>query len=275
MMQTMTLQEIKDCSVGVLDFIGKVCCEYNLTYYLCGGTLLGAIRHNGFIPWDDDIDIMMPRGDYDRLFKVWPRNSRYAILNYKTVDRFPYAYGKAIDLDTVKVEPIKVNTAQIGVDVDIFPIDGLPSDDNETIAYYKQIERMQARLSFYLSTFGKGSNCFRTIARNICLFVLRFSDYLGITSLYKVTKKFDKLAQRYLAKDTGYCGITAISHYGIKEKNPIDYYKDVVHVTFEGKEYPAPIGYPEYLSKLYGKDYLQLPPQEMRQTHHHYVAYWK
>ena len=72
-MKEMTLQEIKECSLGVLDFIDNVCRENDLTYFLCGGTLLGAVRHKGFIPWDDDIDIMMPRSDYENYFKYGQR----------------------------------------------------------------------------------------------------------------------------------------------------------------------------------------------------------
>ena len=274
-MKEMTLKEIKECSLGVLDFIDNVCRENDLTYFLCGGTLLGAVRHKGFIPWDDDIDIMMPRSDYEKLFQVWPKNDRYAVLNYKNTENLPYAYGKSIDLQTIKIEPIKTKTAQMGVDVDIFPIDGLPEDDNETIAYYRQIEIMDNRLRLQLSTFGKGSNLLRTIARNIRLFFLKLGNLLSITSLYKVTKQFDNLAQLYTDKGTGYCGITAISHYGIKEKNPTDNFREVINVTFEGKEYPAPNGYIQYLSQLYGNNYMQLPPADKRQTHHDYIAYWK
>jgi lipopolysaccharide cholinephosphotransferase len=274
-MKEMTLEEIKECSVGILDFIDKVCHENNLIYYLCGGTLLGAIRHKGFIPWDDDIDIMMPRSDYEKLFEVWPKNDRYAVLNYKNTENFPFAYGKSIDMMTVKIESIIFKGIQMGVDVDIFPIDGLPSDDEEARMYYKRIEKMQNRLSLQLSSFGKGRNLSRTIARNIRLFFLRICDTMGITSWYKVIKKFDDLAQLYTGKNTGFCGITAISHYGIKEKNKIDNYKEGVLVIFEGKEYPVPNGYSDYLSRLYGRDYMQLPPEEQRETHHSYKAYWK
>lgn len=272
-MKKMTLQEIKDCSIGVLNFIDEVCRENNLHYYLCGGSLLGAVRHKGFIPWDDDIDIMMPRSDYVKLFEIWPQNTRYSVLNYKNTKDFLYAYGKAIDLSTVKKESI--TACQLGVDVDIFPIDGLPSDDKEARAYYKIIERIQRRLTLQLSSYGRGSTLVHTVARNILIFFLKIFSFLDWTSLYKVIKRFDKVAQRYTGKNTGYCGVTAISHYGIKEKNPVENYRESVFVTFEGKEYPAPIGYADYLSRLYGKDYMQLPPEDMRKSHHNYEAYWK
>ena len=274
-MKEMTLEEIKECSIGVLDFINDVCQANHLTYYLCGGTLLGAIRHKGFIPWDDDIDIMMPRSDYERLFQVWPENTKYAVLNYKNTYNLPYAYGKAIDMETSKIESVGLSGLQLGVDVDIFPIDGLPSGDEDTISYFKRIEKMQKKRDLQLASFGKGSSIFRTIVRNVRLLLLRLCNLLGITSLYKVIKKYDKLAQLYTGKKSGFCGITAISHYGIKEKNPVSNYCEVVYVTFEGKEYPAPIGYDYYLSHLYGKNYMQLPPVDKRQTHHQYTAYWK
>lgn len=274
-MKEMTLDDIKSCSLGVLDFIDTVCRENNLTYFLCAGTLLGAVRHKGFIPWDDDIDIMMPRDDYERLFEVWPQDSRYHALYYKNTPNLPYAYGKTIDTKTIKIEPIRTKNLNLGVDVDIFPIDGLPNDVEEAKAFYNRIEKMQKRLALQLANFGRGSSLPRTIARNVRLALLRVCDLLGFTSIYKVTKRFDRLAQSYTGNTREYCGITAISHYGIKEMNPTSNYDKVVYVKFEGKDYPAPIGYADYLSRLYGENYMQLPPLEKRKTHHHYEAYWK
>lgn len=274
-MVEMTLDEIKECSLGVLSYIDKICRDNMLTYYLCGGTLLGAIRHKGFIPWDDDIDIMMPRSDYERLFKVWPQGERYQALYYKNSPLLPYAYGKAIDTKTLKIEPIRVKGLQMGVDVDIFPIDVLPNEDDITVAYYKRIERMQKRLEFQVAFFEKRSTIPRTIVRNAQLLFLRFCNLLGLSTVRKVVKQFDELAQFYKDVNTGYCGITAISHYGIKEKNPITNYGETVNVLFEGRYYPAPNGYSDYLARLYGEDYMNLPPNNKRQSHHHYVAYWK
>ena len=275
-MKEMTLEDIKKTSIGILDFIDKVCHDNDLTYYLCGGTLLGAVRHRGFIPWDDDIDIMMPRSDYERLFLVWPENDKYAVLNHNNTHNFPYAYGKAIDLSTIKIEPVRYLAQQhLGVDVDIFPIDELPKDDGEASTYFEHINKMQKRLELQLALYGKGSTFLRTLVKNLRLSILRLSELLGLTSISRITKRFDILAQQYTGQNTGFCGITAISHYGLKEKNPIINYDKTVLVPFEGKEYPAPIGYNEYLSRLYGTDYIQLPPEEKRLTHHHYEAYWK
>lgn len=274
-MKEISQQEIRPCLLGILEFIDKVCKDNNIRYFLSGGTLLGAARHKGFIPWDDDIDIMMLRDDYNRLFEVCPKDSRYALLNCKNTPHFPYAYGKAIDKKTIKIEPVRKSSQLIGLDVDIFPIDSLPDDDDETEKFYLEIAKMSRRLSLQLSSYGKGASLSRTIARNIRLFLLRISEKIGITSVDKCTNKFDILAQKYNQSQTLYCGVTSISHYGIKEKNLKSNYENSVKVTFEGKSYPAPKGYCDYLAQLYGKDYMELPPIEQRQTHHHYKAYWK
>jgi lipopolysaccharide cholinephosphotransferase len=274
-MKEMSLDEIKSCSIGILDFIDTVCKKNQLNYYLCGGTLLGAVRHNGFIPWDDDIDIVMPRNDYERLFEVWPANEQFAVLCHKNTHNFPYAYGKVIDNRTVKIEPIRKSCQLIGVDVDIFPIDVLPDNDDEASFFFKEIAKKQEQLSLQLSPYCKSHTLIRTIAKNIRLFFLRSSELVGITSVDKITKQFDELAQKYNQKETNFCGITTISHYGIREKNPNTNYNSAVYVTFENKQYPAPCGYVDILTRLYGKEHMQLPPVEQRQTHHSYKAYWK
>lgn len=274
-MKEMTTDEIKMCSLAILDFIDQVCKENHLRYFLCGGTLLGAIRHKGFIPWDDDIDVMMPRKDYERLFKVWPHNSYYEALNYKNTHNFPYAYGKAIDKRTVKFEPIRNDCQTIGVDVDIFPIDSIPEDEKTTIVFFEDIKKYQKRLNKQVYPIGKSRNIFRTVARFIIIILRRMPELIGINTIDGIVRSFSNFAQRYNNTDSSFCGITAISHYGEKEKNPKTSYETTVNVEFEGKNYPSPSGYDLYLSQLYSKNYMQLPPLEQRKTHHTYKAYWK
>lgn len=274
-MKEMTIQETKKCLLGILDFIEKVCRENNLVYYLCGGTLLGAVRHKGFIPWDDDIDIMMPRHDYERLFEIWPYDCQYKALYYKNTHNFPYAFGKIIDNRTLKIEPLRKKCRLIGVDIDVFPIDNLPDDDIEAMKYYRAIAKIQNKLGLQISAYSRGRTVLRTIVKNSLRLYERTIEFIGGTSIDKTTKTCDELAQRYNQAETEFCGITSISHYGIKEKNPKNNFKTKVNVCFEGKTYPAPNGYADYLSRLYGKNYLQLPPIEMRQTHHSYKAFWK
>lgn len=274
-MKEMTIEDIKSCSLGLLCFFDKVCRDNGIHYFLCGGTLLGAIRHKGFIPWDDDIDVMMPRVDYERLFQVWPEDSPYSLLCHKNTISFPYAYGKAIDSRTVKIEPIRNSCQHLGVDIDVFPIDNIPDSDDETTAFFKQIAVYQNRLSRQILRFERSYGSIKTILRNCYVVLSRVIEMLIGDSVDKTIARFSCFAQQYNDQQTKYCGITSISHYGDKEKNPKSTYEDVVYVSFEGKEYPAPIGYKYYLERLYGSNYLQLPPKEMRITHHGYKAYWK
>lgn len=274
-MEEMTLDEIKRCEIGILDFIDSTCKENHLQYYLCGGTLLGAIRHKGFIPWDDDIDIMMPRDDYESLFDVWPQFSHYKILRHNNTRNFPYAFGKAIDSRTVKLEPIRKSCQLIGVDVDIFPIDNIPDSEEVALSFFQGIERYQHLLDRHVLPFAKARNLLRTIAYNSFILFRHLTERLGFNSVDTIVSDFSEYAQQYNRQKTTYCGITTISHYGIKEKNLKLNYGKVVNVQFEGKEYPAPIGFSNYLSNLYGSSYMEIPPVEERHTHHSYKAYWR
>ena len=276
-LKEMSLEEVRTCSIGILNFIVSVCKRNNLTYYLCGGTLLGAVRHGGFIPWDDDIDIMMPRHDYERLFEVWPEDENFKVLNYKNTHNWPFAFGKAVDKRTLKLEPIRMDSQLIGVDVDIFPIDNLPDDEAESEKLFVDVAKAGRRLGIQLSAYGRGPasrTVFWTIFRNIFVFIIRVSEILRLTSVYRCTKNFDAIAQRYNKTETHFCGITAIDHYGSKERNPKSNFSEATEVLFEGGAYPAPIGYPDYLARLYGNDYMELPPVEKRRTHHTFKAYW-
>ena len=273
-MKEMTIDEIKKCSLNILNYFDKICRDNNIRYFLCGGTLLGAVRHNGFIPWDDDIDVMMPRTDYERLYEVWPQDSPIRLLNHRNTHCFPYAYGKAIDNRTLKVEPIRKKCQHIGIDIDIFPIDSIPDNDEETKAFFDGIARYQRRISLQIVPFFKLSSIIG-IARNIRVFLFRILEAFGLTSIDKIVSRFSQFAQKYNTERTTYCGITTISHYGIREKNLRTGYDEVVDVSFEGGVYPAPVGLTDYLRRLYGDDYLSLPPVEMRRTHHGYKAYWK
>lgn len=126
----LTLTEIKQVELGILDYIVDICNKYNLIYYLSYGTLIGAIRHKGFIPWDDDIDISMPRNDYEKFLKITSSgqiNSKYKCL-VPLVDGYYYEFAKVIDTSTI-VEDVSVQSTENGVWVDIFPLDGLNKSD--------------------------------------------------------------------------------------------------------------------------------------------------
>ena len=114
--------------MSMLKEIDSFCRTNGITYYLAFGTLLGAVRHQGFIPWDDDIDIMMPRKDYERFEQAFSSVKNYRFLTKNNTENFPYPYGKVIDTRTVKKEPLRTRYQVIGLDIDVFPIDNYPNE---------------------------------------------------------------------------------------------------------------------------------------------------
>lgn len=271
----MSLNEVKNCSLDILKRVDLFCKEHNITWWLCAGTLLGAARHKGFIPWDDDIDIMLPREEYEKLLMLFPTQGRYRFLTSENTKDFPYAFGKIVDTTTLKVEPIPQRYQKIGVDIDVFPIDNFPKDDNDALLLCEGIKKCQNKILRMFAQFGKRNSFIKTIGCNMRAFPYILLRESGLTKISKYTQIIQELSQKYNGEDTGYKGVLSIAHYGIKEKNEASVYAQTVTVEFEGGEFPAPVGYHTYLKTLYGDDYMQLPPIEKRVTHHTYKAYWK
>lgn len=274
-MREMSLDEVKNCTLDILKWVKVFCSEHNITWWLCGGTLLGAARHKGFIPWDDDIDIMLPREEYEKLFRLFPQNSRYRFLTSDNTDDLPYAYGKIIDTKTIKMEPLPQRYQKIGVDIDVFPIDNFPENIDDSISLCNKISYCQRKLQRLFALFGKRNTFIKTIGYNLVSLPCVILRESGILDISKYTHEIQELSQKYNKEETGFKGILTIAHYGIKEKNEALVYAQTVNVEFEGCEYPAPIGFRTYLKNLYGDNYMLLPPIEKRVTHHSYKAYWK
>lgn len=273
-MKEIGFEERKNLQLEILKIIDSFCRANNLSYYLAFGTLLGAIRHKGYIPWDDDIDIMMPREDYNKLLELYPSNGRYRFLTAQNTKNFPYAYGKVIDTLTIKNEAIRPKYQMIGLDIDIFPIDNYPDDFDESNIWCKNIRSQQDKMYRLLAPHARGRSIQRTVVRNILISVGHLIDDLGISTVSRYVSRIENLSQKYNANNTHYCGIASIATYGVKKRNRKDIYASAVEVVFEGLKFFAPVGYDEYLKDVYG-DYMQLPPVEKRITHHSYNAYWK
>ena len=243
-----------------------VCKKLDLKYFLAGGTLLGAIRHNGFIPWDDDIDVIMPREDYEKFLEKGQAllEKKYFIQNYKTDPEFVLNFTKIRNSETTFIEKTSKNrNINHGIYIDIFPLDGFPRKKLDYIKtkIFDTLYGYQVDKYFFYEEKIK-ENFFKHIAKKI------FSDMLyRKKSLREIQDKKEKMYKKYKYTDSekiiSYCGM-----YGKKEIMPKKYFGEGKKVFFEGMEVIAPQEYDLYLKQFYG-DYMKLPPKEQQVTHHY------
>ncbi len=152
-MDILSLEEIKSFSLDILVFFDKYCSDNNLRYYLAFGTLLGAVRHRGFIPWDDDIDVYVPRPDYDRVIEQFKDpDGRYAAVSCFNDASYLYPFAKIVDRK-IKSMTESGEIGANGLGIDLFPLDGLPSDMDETERLFRRMNRrwynVEDRLASY------------------------------------------------------------------------------------------------------------------------------
>lgn len=271
-MKKLTIESIKSCSYEVLCSVRNVCEENGLRYSLTGGTLIGAVRHQGFIPWDDDIDIMMPRPDYDQFIQL-VRSGDYGFdLRCAEVDgnRYWYPFAKACHRKTCLIEKkVQENEVPLGVYVDIFPVDGA---GNSFAA-----ARFRTMVFQFLHGLKITSNwtCYRrSKLRKWYYEPFRYVCYLISRLLGRGV--IDRAMDRFLrAKDYRTCKYAGrlVGDYGSREVMPKELFESFESVCFEGERFAAVSDYDRFLTALYG-DYMQLPPVEKQVTHHEFEAYW-
>ena len=268
-MQRVSVQELKEIELNILLEIDQFCRRHGLRYYLSSGTLLGAIRHKGFIPWDDDADVMMPRPDFDRFMNLY-QSDKY-IMNYPGKRGYFQSIGKLAHTGTILIQKLPLADEPIGVHVDILPLDGEPDDDVEFKKHLYALKLLHRRslhlrrLRFFPITFEYIKTCFQKIRE------FRKTMFMSFPRVYR---KIDKIVHRYDYECSKYVGYITMSRYGAKQRHCRQLFDDSISVEFEGHDFLAPAGYDEYLRNLFG-DYMQLPPEDKRVSAHVWTAYWK
>lgn len=260
-MKELTLGEIQQGSFQILKKIKAICDQNNLSYFLDYGTLIGAVRHQGFIPWDDDIDIAMPRKDYEKLINLYLNNKAifapYELMHFKTNKKYIYPIARLSD----PAYSIKYSNAKdygLGLFVDIYPLDGVNLKDK------KQIKKLNHLCSLiYVAGnkhMSKARNILRNIPKLICFVWSRFLD------INKLLKKNDKLAQKYDYDKCDDIGCIAIEPW-INFKKSL--FSETILMKFEDSKFNVPKAYDQRLKEYYG-DYMKLPPENERIGHHNY-----
>lgn len=267
MMEEMTLEEIKKTEIEILDVIAKFCEERKINYWIDCGTLLGAIRHKGFIPWDDDVDVGMLRPDYDRFMKEFNGyNPKYEFHCPEIESNWIRAFGRVVDTDTMMKYPT-MNYIAHGICVDVFIYDNAPDDDDI-------VKKMFRKRNFlYKLHFPRLNSVFShvrgNIFRKICGHAVRL--ILKLLPRDYFVKKLVENSRRYISEDTKRVGNFSAYMPMVCDKDVFDSFIDV---EFEGKKYKAPVGYDKWLRAFFG-DYMQLPPVEQRVRKHNFTAYRK
>ena len=262
-----SIEQIQKRLFDMLVSFDSFCKDNGIPYFLAGGTLLGAIRHKGFIPWDDDIDIFIPRDEYERFISFDSIDEKYKIVSYKNDHGYyhPYPYCNIADPDTIMLEYNTKYPTGKGLFLDIFPLDGMPEKNKR--------KRFVKKLLLYRYLKGIPMNPIRKVKSIKDLVLNVLSIVLKPLDERKLVKKIDKIAKTYDYNNATECGQLMVLHPD-KVTWPRSYYDSVVEVVFEGKTFFAPINYDEVLKEQYG-DYRILPDEKERVAHHGYEVFWR
>lgn len=256
------LNPLQEKLLEMLKWLSSYIEEHGLRYYVIGGTFLGAVRHKGFIPWDDDIDIAMPRSDYQKLINLLSKRTDHYIVEYPNgkTKEYMYNFAKLYDVNTTMIEKLRMKVVR-GVYIDIFPLDGLGNTYEESIKNYKIIDRYNMLLAMRTCSYRKD----RKWWKNLMMYIGRL---IPISPVYLAKKVNDICMQRDFDKKTYVAN--CMSPYRSREilekrllGNPTNYqFEDIV---VKGPELAD-----EYLTTIF-KNWKELPPENKRKTAHDFI----
>ena len=254
-MQAISIEEKKQIQLRMLEEIDEFCRRNGIRYSLAYGTLIGAIRHKGFIPWDDDVDIMMPLPDMMK-FKAIFHSETMCYCDVDTNPKYQYSFSRIVNTQTFEKEGIISTT--YGVAIDLYPILGLPDSVEEIQCFFNRIQPEKDRRLHIIRL------------RHILLKILPINSIPGFN---KAMKRYRDLVFRYPYESTKYF-FTNGGEFEMRNVYSFDLFKEIIDVSFEGRKFMAVACYDECLRQFYG-DYMQLPPEEERVPYHGGHYYWR
>ena len=260
------LNSIQNRLLEMLKWFDDYCLSHDLTYYVVGGTLLGAIRHQGFIPWDDDIDVALPRDDYNRLINDFENDDRYCLETpYCGNKDFLYSYSKLYDKSTTLVEKSRKKCVR-GLYIDVFPLDGIGDSKEEIKKNYRRFDIKNMLLMTRVLEINRND-------RFIKKFVIRVVRLVPerVLNTKKLSIKVDKIAQKVSYDKSIYVG-NLMGAYRYKELFNKKYIGKVNRYKFESIEVNGFQYYDKYLTHIYG-DWRKIPPEDKRHGAHEYLEY--
>jgi lipopolysaccharide cholinephosphotransferase len=257
-----TLRKLQLKELDTLVYFKEFCDKNNLLFYLCGGCCIGSLRTGGFIPWDDDIDILMPRDDYEKLYKLWDndKHERFKLLRTDEKIFTGNIFTTIVDTETTCV---KANQAHLdipfGIMMDIFPIDGCPKGK-----FKRTMQKLNAMIySLFLAQIVPENHG--------GIMALGSKFLLSIVKSPKAREKKWRNAERRMSKykisDCEYITELCEGVHSMQPEYPKEWFASAVYREFEGLQMPMPVGYDPYLKKAFG-DYMTPPPEDKQKPHH-------
>ena len=263
-MRKLSIEEAKKIELDILDFIDSFCKEHGINYCINYGTLIGAIRHKGFIPWDDDIDLSMTRENYERFIQLFSeKQSRYQILSLETDDQYFNNFIKIVDPTTKIIDTRNTKTYDSGVFIDIFPMDTF--NDTKVVDICYKLE------SFKLLSFSKHKNIVYGDSKLKDLIRTFFWLLLRPVSPRFFANQIEKQIQKYRVENGKYIAFIP-SKAKEKEIFPRDMFDELIETPFEHLVLPAPKRFDVVLKQFYD-DYMTVPPKEKQIYIHEFEAY--
>lgn len=267
-----SFEEMKKIEINILERVDKVCRANGLKYSLTGGSLIGAIRHKGFIPWDDDIDIMLPRPDYEKLEKIMLKKPIEGLkyMSYNTQGDYYYPYAKVVSTETTLKEYKLPEIKDYGVFIDIFPIDGTYKNPIRRYILAKKLGILGhlLRMSFYEEQISR-KKIKKYIKNIISIFAKKVGFENWINKIDKVMRKIDYTESEYVS---GLYGDMTIKKRKAYTK---DMFEDLCEANFENIKVLIIKRYDECLTDLYG-EYMKFPPSEKQVSNHSFERIeWK
>ena len=257
-------EEIKEVELGVMDYIHNLCQKENINYSLAYGTLLGAVRHKGYIPWDDDVDISLKRDEYDKLYQAVLRDNDpiYKVASWENDARYPYPFYRVYDARTVYENNYIENDIDLGICVDVFPFDYY-ADVNKEMVKLDTYRRLSVYTLYGIHSKNAG---LKNIIRYLLVLVFR------LTRVKTWNKKMNLLSMQANDNDS-------IDYLMENKRTSTKFEKTlldkVIDSPFEDRIYKIPEASHQILSAIYGNDFMEIPPVEKRVKHDDFVAYIK